>query len=165
MSLKYQNLNDAVRPFMLAEINADQAAGNLYLSQRFNEEGRKHWYELLRESVSTHDDTWLAKEARTRGFFKTYETRKNKDGSTTNALVPTTAHETLAEGEFNRFFVRGLCLYALDNSIPHLVIYRARHSANPRAESEALLDTHVNPAELLNDLRTAMGVDTSLAGC
>lgn len=78
MSLQYQNLNDAVRPFMLAEINADQAAGNLYLSQRFNEEGRKHWYELLREAVSTHDDTWLAKKARTRGFLKLMKRERTK---------------------------------------------------------------------------------------
>ena len=56
------------------------------------------------------------------------------------------AAELIAEGEFNRFYLRALCLAALSQDIPVLVINRARHSDHPRPESEAQIGTHIDVA-------------------
>lgn len=162
MSLQYQNLDAQTRPHMLAELNADQTIGQLYISPRLNEKGAQSWHTLLGEAIATHDDRWLATEIRNRGLLKSHEERRKPKGGTTLAQVPVNAHETLAEGEFNRFYVRGLCLRAIQDNIAHVIAYRARHSENPRLESEAIVGRAFAPNALLNDLRSSLGVEPAL---
>jgi hypothetical protein len=76
--------------------------------------------------------------------------------------VPATAPETLAEGEFNRFYIRGLCVRALAEGITELVIYRAKQVENPRSESTAKIGLKISAQALLTDLRANPGVDTAL---
>jgi len=59
----------------------------------------------------------------------------------------------LTEGEFNRYYMRGLCKYAIDNNIGKLEVYRAKHVDNPRAESEMKIGERICANQLLNDLR------------
>lgn len=40
--------------------------------------------------------------------------------------VPVTAPETLSEGEFNRFYARGLCRVAISLGIAAVQVYRAK---------------------------------------
>ena len=75
--------------------------------------------------------------------------------------MPSNAAEMLAEGEFNRFFVRGLCLYAKASGIPDLLIYRAKSVSHPRPGSEARIGQLISAEELLADLR-AGEVETAL---
>ena len=74
--------------------------------------------------------------------------------------VPRDAHRTLAEGEFNRFYLRALCLRALDEGHDQLEIYRAKQVASPRAESQARLGARVDVRTLLRDLRKYVGMET-----
>ncbi len=67
--------------------------------------------------------------------------------------IPENAPETIAEGAFNRYYIRALARRALEDRIPALVIYRAKPVAQPRPESEALVETTIDPAALLEDLR------------
>lgn len=76
--------------------------------------------------------------------------------------VPINAPQRLAEGEFNRFYIRGLCLRALDEGKSTVVVYRARHSSSPRLESEELIGSAFDAKALLEDLRESPGVDTAL---
>jgi hypothetical protein len=162
MSLNYQNLDSPTRTHMIAELHADAAAGQLYISSRLNETGAANWAALLGEAISTHDDAWLATEIRKRGLLKSHEERRKPTGGTTLAQIPSNAHETLAEGEFNRFYVRGLCLRAIREKITQVMAYRARHSDHPRPESEAIVGKSFAPSALLNDLRTSAGVEPAL---
>ncbi|NMG68162.1 hypothetical protein GPA19_24850 [Azoarcus indigens] len=162
MSLTYKNLDNATRLQMSAEVQADSAAGTLYISPRLNDEGVSLWPSLLGEAVATKDDAWLAEEIRSRGLLKSHEERRKPTGGTTLAKVPVNAHETLAEGEFNRFYARGLCLRAMQEKISQVIAYRARHSDNPRAESEALIGKAFSPDVLLADLRSSVGVEPAL---
>lgn len=65
----------------------------------------------------------------------------------------------LAEGEFNRFFMRGICLKAMQLGAPAVVGYSARASQNPRAESLAIIGKRFEPSELLDRLRSTIGAD------
>jgi hypothetical protein len=68
----------------------------------------------------------------------------------------------LAEGEFNRFYIRGLCRRALGAGIAQLIIYRAKTVGSPRAESELRIGATLDPTELLQDLRANIAVETCL---
>ena len=91
-----------------------------------------------------------------------YTHKKDTKGGLTTAHVPVTAPETLAEGEFNRFYARGLCSRAIEENISHVEVYRGKLVENPRPESEEKIGTKLSAKELLNDLRTSQGVEPCL---
>ena len=72
------------------------------------------------------------------------------------------AHEMLAEGEFNRFYIRALCLRAIEDGMAQVIVYRAKAVQNARSESERKIGQGVPVEALLRDLRTHPGVDTAL---
>lgn len=90
------------------------------------------------------------------------EQRRKPSGGYSTVSVPVTAADTLAEGEFNRFYVRGLCRRNLQDRDGQLVVHRAKTVAQPRPESEALIGTNPDAQRLLSDLRTNIGVEPAL---
>jgi hypothetical protein len=157
----FENLDEKTRQFMLDEFEQDLKNNKLYISPRLSERGRTEYPNLLRDAINTGDDSTLASAIATGGRLNPTEPRRTRTGVTT-AKVPVTAPETLAEGEFNRFYARGLCRRAIANGIKELVIYRAKRVANPRPESQAKIGTSLSPQALLQDLRTHQGVDPAL---
>lgn len=161
MSLPLENLDQKTRQLMLEEIEQDINNGTLYISPRLSEIGRED-YPLLLKEATQHDDSWLAQNLRVNGRISAFEQKRTPKGGVTTAKVPVTAAETLAEGEFNRFYIRALCRRAIEEGTTGIVIYRAKQVTNPRPESQAKIGAKVNPQALLNDLRTHPGVDTAL---
>lgn len=162
MPLNYMNLDARTRQFMREEVIADINAGTLYLSSRLSAKGAQDWPGLLRDAATSGSDATLAAELRLHGRLNQTEERKKPKGGFTVAQVPVTAPETMAEGEFNRFYIRGLCQRAIADGIGNLVIYRARGAGTPRPESVAKIGSTIDPQALLHDLRTHSGVDTAL---
>lgn len=162
MGLAYKNLDEKTRRYMLEEIALDVANRDLYIGRRLTDAGRVRWLPLLNEAVARHNDDWLAARQEAEGLIKTKERRKLKSGKTIQVDVPVTAAQTLAEGEFNRFYIRALCRRAIDDGIPNLVVYKAKAVVTPRPESQALIGTLVNARALLNDLRVHQGEEPTL---
>ena len=152
---------EAVRTEMQGEIDDDLAAGKLYRSARFTAEGSAAYPDHLKAAVETGTDVSLIASISTPSYWKTHEER-NRGGKIIVAKVPHTAPATFGEGEFNRFYLRGLCRAALSRAKPSVVIYRAKAVAEPRPESLALEGRVLDAATLLSDLRTHTGVDTAL---
>jgi hypothetical protein len=157
--LDLKGLNDDVRRRMVSEIEADVAAGTLYMSSRLNVHGHQEYPRLLKEAAKSHDDTWLAAQLATGGVFKGSE-RGMAWGHPTMSRMDRTAPVTLAEGEFNRYYMRGLCLYAIENGITELEVYRAKDVTTERRESHAIIGNSVDPQVLLNDCRAPVGTRT-----
>ncbi len=162
MSLNFRNLDQRTREFAVDEINIDIADSKLYTSPRLNPEGVQAWPALICQAALAHDDNWLAGEIRRLNLLRTHEERRKPRGGVTPAQVPSTAPDTLSEGEFNRYYVRGVCRRAISENIRGVEVYRARHSENPRRESEALIGKILDPKELLTDLRSSQGVEPAL---
>jgi len=160
--LNLANLDAATRAQMVAEISADVDARRLYLSNRLSVAGAQEYPRLLREAAERSNDGWLANELRQPGRLNEMEERRKPKGGTTMVRVPVTAPETLAEGEFNRFYIRGLCLRSIAEGIEELTIYRAKEVDNPRPGSEAKIGERISAQALLADLRANVGVDTAL---
>lgn len=162
MSLQLTKLDLRTRQFMLAEMEQDVWQGKLYISSRLSPNGQKDYEGLLRAAIETYDAMWLARNLRSNGRMNSTEQRGKPNGGFTTAKIPENAPETLAEGEFNRFYIRGLCRQAIEDDIRELVVYRAKAVSCPRAESEAKIGTRIEVATLLDDLRNHIGIDTAL---
>ena len=162
MSLSLKNLDEQTRNLMLEEIDLDISQNKLYESPRLSNTGRNDYVALLKEAVSQNDDRWLAGQLRSGGRLNQTETRRTPKGGTTTAQVPVTAADTLAEGEFNRFYIRALCRRAIDSGSGSVTVYRAKQVERARSESERKIGMQVDAQQLLNDLRTHPGVDTAL---
>ena len=162
MGIHYENLDEKVRDFMLRELELDVRSGTLYISPRLTEAGASAWSDLLREAFEKYDDNWLAATLRSKGFIRSTEQRRKPNGGITTAKVPRNAPETLAEGEFNRFYIRGLCAYVIEMGGTEVEVYRGKHVSSPRPESQAMIGQRLPAQKLLEDLRTSPGVEPAL---
>lgn len=153
MSFTYKNLTQSVRDKMIDEINLDINYSSLYMSDRLTEKGKQRWSDLLKIAAKRHDDSWLTNELKKNRLLRQTEDRIDKTGKLNTVKVPSNAAKLLSQGEFNRFYMRAVCLEALERGVPRLTIYRARASSRPRAESEARINTEIEAQELLKQLR------------
>lgn len=150
--MNFENLNDAVRELMVDEIEVDISNERIYVSPRLTDHGVAQYPELLVQAASQADEEWLAGILNSQGLIRSHEWRTTR-GKRTQVKVPHTAAQTLAEGEFNRYYVRALCRFAIDNEQDFLEVYRAKEVRKPRSSSIALIGKKFSPKELLADLR------------
>lgn len=160
MKFNFENLDEQTRELMASEIKSDIERDRLYFSKRFNGNGHRIYVELLLDAVNGGDEETLATSLKSNNCFADKEARNGKNGIT-YAKVPETANQTLADSEFNRFYIRGLALRAISSG-QSLTIYRARQSDNPRQESEAMIGKQIDAHKLLTDLQDNIGTDTAL---
>jgi hypothetical protein len=162
MGLAYRNLDERTRNLMLSEIDRDINANRLFLSDNLNPQGRIDYPDLLRNAARSGSDVTLAAAIKNR--LNTHEKpRQLKSGKLSKApLMRSNAHEMLAEGEFNRFYIRALCLRAIEDGFAEVIVYRAKQVQHARSESEAKIGQRVAAQPLLEDLREHPGVDAAL---
>ena len=150
MGLNYMQLNETVRRFMVQEYEQ----GGHYISPRLNEGGRARWIGLLKDALQYHTDVWLERELIRRNSFVATEYLKPAMGKTvTRAVNSEQVAKILAEGEFNRFYLRALCLAAKTRGITHLIVTQGRVIPNAPAEGRISVGTAVEVNNLLNILR------------
>ncbi len=150
MGINFKNLDEATREKMLEEVERDIYNGCLYIGTSIKPTMAEAYKELLIDAVKYHDDDWLANEIRARGLLLAHEPKSGRK-------VAVNAHQRLAQGEFNRFYIRGLCVRAIEEGISQVFVYRGRRSSRPRPKSEALIDKGFDPSVILEDLRNSIG--------
>jgi len=150
MPLHYENLDPTTRRHALAELDGDVASGTFHASDRLRPTAVAEYQRLLRDAIRYYDDLWL--EERTPDLLVDFETRQTKSGATTTAKIPEMASRMLAEGDFNRYYMRGVALRAIQEG-RQLEVYRARLSLEPRPESAELEGNRLEPREVLDQLR------------
>lgn len=158
MGLQYENLDEQTRSLMVEEIDMDQEAGSMYVSNYLNDRGAELWPSLTREAARAGSDDSLAMELANQHLLKDQVERRKPSGGYTMARVPYTAPGTLAEAQFNMYYMRALARRALDTGA-QLVVYRGKEVAYARPESELLIGKNFDPQVLLDELRRTKGVD------
>lgn len=153
-------LSSTLRDLMLEELAADLEHDRPYISPRLSVEGRVLYPGLLRESFATGDSGTLADAIRSLRLLKRLELSQ-RNGRPYEKAVPANAPETLADGEFGRFYARGACLLALTRE-GYVEVFRAREVIEPRVKSLQLEGRGMDARRLLADLRKNVGVDTHL---
>jgi len=162
MGLAYDDLIDATRKYMLEEIDMDVDMGTIYISNYLNPDGCETWPRILRAAAESGTDDTLAAAIIEDRCLRTHAERRKPKGGVTMVAVPYTAHETLGEGEFNRYYARGLCRRAIEDGVPYLQVYRAKPVMQPREASEQKIGMLVDPVAILADLRATQGVEPAL---
>lgn len=150
---KFENLDDTTRAAMLEAIEEAERSNNIYYSTRFNEAGNRQWLPLLKQAAKEHNEHWLAYQLEASALMKDFEGAHKPTGGYTIKHVPHTAAETMAEGQFNRFYILGLCKRARAEGVSHLVIYRAKERFSHRPESQALIGTNLSIDEIESQLK------------
>jgi hypothetical protein len=151
MPLHYENLDPTTRRYALAELDDDLKSGAFHASERLRPEAVAEYQRLLREAIRYYDDRWL--EDRSSDLLIDVETRHTRSGGQTTAKIPEAAPRMLAEGDFNRYYMRGLALRAIDEGRQVVEVYRARLSLEPRPESTELEGHRLAAREVLDQLR------------
>jgi len=148
---------------MIQEIDADVAGRGLYVSNYLSPAGATQWPTLLREAArsgtdrSGTDDT-LAGQLSINRCFKAQVERRKPKGGTTWVAVPNTAPMTLAEGQFNTYYMRAFAIRAIAAGAG-LLVYRAKAVDAPRTNSEQMIGTVLDPQTVLDALRATLGVE------
>jgi hypothetical protein len=150
MPLQYENLDPTTRRYALAELEHDLANGKFHASDRLRPTAIADYQRLLRDAIRYYDDLWL--EDRSGDLIVDFEPRQTKSGGVTTARVPDMAARMLAEGDFNRYYMRGVALRATNEGRP-VEVYRARLSVEPRQESAEFEGQTLTGQEVLDYLR------------
>jgi hypothetical protein len=162
MPLQYAHLDDRTRALMRSEIEADIEAGKLYVSDNLSAAGCAEYPALLLAAAESGSDTTLAEAILPRLNSHSKPRQLQSGAYSKPPAMRSDAHEMLADGEFNRYYMRALCLRVIADGIKSVVVYRAKEVANARSASEQMIGKHMAPEELLQDLRVHIGVDTAL---
>jgi len=154
MSLDLPHLDARTRQFMLAELDADVAAGTLYYSPQLSESGAQRYRALLQAALeSGTEDSFVGALTHHEAISPPNRWQHAKEVGPVEALADATFR--LAEREFHRFYIRGLCCRALTQGVDHLVIYRARPSDLGRSSADSMIGLRISVTSLLEDLRGA----------
>ncbi len=155
MTMQFASLNEQIRRLMLDEVQRDLDNDRWHQSPRLTAKGLADWPKLLQEAVSTGTVASLVAAVEQNERLHETEQSHTKSGDEITKDIPTTAAETLAEGEFNRYYIRAVCRAAIAAKLPAVEVYRAKAVQEPRPSSQAKLGTRVAPQELLDDLRAS----------
>lgn len=161
MSLNYTQLTETTRRFMMQEF--DQ--GGHYISPRLNETGRLRWIGLLKDALQYHTDVWLERELIRRTCLTATEYLRSNTGKTiTRAVNREQIAKILAEGEYNRFYLRGLCLAAQARGCSHLIVTQGRLIPTMPDAVKKVIGKAVEAPALLEILRnnSYKAIDTAL---
>lgn len=149
MGINYQNLDDITREYMAEEI----ALGNHYISPRLTSQGQAAWPGLMMQSAKLHNDGWLAQQLLSLGYLREEESYTRNGRTYSRRINQVSASQQLGEGEFNRYYVRGLCVRAIAEGKTSLLVYRGKEVSHPRPESEAKIGSRISVDLLLAILR------------
>ena len=160
MSLNLLQLDDDTRTLMLQELEYDLERNQLHISPYLSGQGVHDYADLLREAMESGDETTLADMLNQMRRITRTAHRRLPQGGYNIVSVPSNAAEMIAEDAFNRYYIRAICRRALADGFDEVIVYRAKPASSPRPHSEELLETAVNPANLLEDLRHFSGEET-----
>ncbi len=149
----FKNLDSLTRSYIVEAIDEAEQTNNIYYSARFNNAGREQWLNLLKEAAKEHNDHWLAFQLQARQLMVDFEGVHAPLGNYTIKHVPHNAAETMAEGQFNRFYILGLCKRAKSEGITELAIYRAKERYEPRSSSQVLIGKLISVDEIEAQLK------------
>ncbi|WP_313002774.1 hypothetical protein [Chryseobacterium gleum] len=120
----FLNLDEETRKLMLSEITSDINNGKLYLSNRLSQSGKDNYSNYLIESVTNgNEETFTNLLVQDVNFNET-ELVQGKPKK-----VPSNAASLLCQSEFNRYYIRAICLRAINQNQDEIEIYRGRESS------------------------------------
>jgi hypothetical protein len=146
------NLEDpGIRQLMLEEVDQDLSRGELYRSRYFTKDGADAYPDLLKLMIKDRSPGLFVEALEHPSFF-----RQELNGR----RVPSSAARMFGEAEFNRYYIRAVCIEALRRGQSAVTIYRAKDTDEHRDKSDRLVAKEIDAEFLLHDMRTSQGKKT-----
>jgi hypothetical protein len=141
----FLELDAETRAHMLSELKFDVSSqGAPFLGAVLTARGRADYGSLLEHAIQTGTEADLVD-------------RLNEEGRV--VASPVDAARKLGRTEFNRYYIRGICLRAWSHDTNVVFVYRAHGSASPRSTSIALIDSDQPAPVVLANVRGSQGAD------
>jgi hypothetical protein len=162
LEFEFAQLDDGTRGFMLEELDRDLKAGTEFVGSRLNSEGHAAYLAALDAALrsGTPYSLQLALEpVPGRLWVPAIVDRRDRRSTT-----PRSAGRTLAEGEFNRYYMRAICRRAVAEGDGTVRVRRGKRVQVPRADPQVKVRPGdvLSAADVLEDLRLHPGADTRL---
>lgn len=153
MELAFTYLDEITRRFMLEEVELDIVNNTLHEIAGINERGRCIYPALLKKAVISHDSIWLARHLCQAHYFNCSESEIPSEAG----IVSKTAIQLITLGEFNYFYMRGLCRRALSEHQESMLFYRVQDAVELLDSPLEQIYIKVRPDLMLKQLRTYVG--------
>lgn len=147
---EFEDLTPDTRSRMLQELERDLNARTIFYDSRLTEKGWTAYLRVLMTALESGTPESLSEALLTNSLLNPTETRDVGQGRLVQAKVSKIAHRNIGEAEFNRYYMRAICLKAIEQGNDEVEVFRARPSTNPRPDTA----DRMNPKELLEHLRT-----------
>ena len=124
MTMKYEELDQRTREYMLSEFNSEENGGAPYRSKALSPKGLEFFPELMRQAIREGNEETLFLALNNSDYWDPIE-RYVRDGvsRTRRRNIPQAA-QRLALTEFSTWYVRGLAKRLLDEGVNKCQIYR-----------------------------------------
>ncbi len=146
------DLDIQTRDLAVAELEADIAAGAVYTSPRLSNYGRSCFPGDLRAALEKGTPETLERLLQSGGKFNLTE-MSQRNGVPYEKRVPNNAAPLLAGGAYVHYYLRAICLRAIQRGDANVTVYRARESGFHRPESDSQIGKVLDAATLLDNLR------------
>ncbi len=155
MSLKLLDLDkDNVRDLMLEEFEQDVKEDKLVISNLIKPENHDKYVYLLSEAILKGNDASFARTILINGLLEDKISKYDKLGKVAIVKTAKDAHITLAEDEFNKYYMRGVCRAAVSQG-KSVKVYK-------QDKIEIQNNTILDPLEVLQDLRNHREISEAL---
>ncbi len=148
----FEPVGQDVRTRMLAELDFDISNNKAYINPFLKQGNGPRYLELLRAALASGSVESFAAAIAANDLLIDKHTY-TKEGREIEARVPAVFNTTLAAGEFNRYYMRALCVLAKQQEKPFVEIYRAKAVKTARLEKDDRIGRRIEPQVLLADLR------------
>lgn len=139
---------------MLNEVLHDIAKRVFYFTPRFNENGRKIYVSLMKEAIATGGEDTLQAGLQEGDNFNKYEAQGKKVSN--NVAV------NFAQQEFNKYYIRAVCVKAIEMNERDVEVYRAHPLTVKKHKSDLRIGAKINADRLLKELRSSIGVPSTV---
>ncbi len=157
MGFNFVDLDNITRKYMLDELEVDIKNDAVFISCWLKEDSATKYIEILKSAITSYDESWLASEILKHNLLKESVDLNNKD-----ITIPINANTILAEEEFNKYYMRGVCLRAVKDGTKSVIVYRGQRVTIPSPESQQKLGQELEAETLLDSLRNASDIYSAL---
>jgi len=131
MGMRFEELDNVTRRYMLDEFETEQAGGNPYVPKNLSAVGRQAFPDLMRSAIRSGNDDSLIEALRDPALWEVMEPYEKNGVVRQRRINIGHAAERLGLTEFNTWYVRGLARRLMDEGVEFCQVYRA---APPKGE-------------------------------
>lgn len=143
----FVELDELTRQLMERELRTDIATnGSPYFGTTLTDRGRHDYVDILSTAIASGDESGLVAALGEYGRV---------------ASSPADAARKLGRTEFNRYYIRAICLRAAAHNTNVVIVYRAHGAISPRPGSISLDGTEQSAPVILANLRGTQGMDAT----